>query len=185
MGARNQYSSINFLSGFIEGISMVNFFVGHFYTVVFGCGEITSKTSTMCKMHIAVARAMQLCTHLSLLSRQTKNPLVIAAWKPWVTHRRWKIQGDIRHGILPKIIVPTSVTYCAFITLWKFYSDDCLKPFLRIPKQYFVFGFSPKKDKPTQSATIFLTLWIYRTEDKLQSCILVWRDSKKRCVHWN
>ena len=54
--------------------------------------------------------------------------------------------------------------------------------FLRIPKQYFVFV-SPPKNKPTQSATIVLTLWIYRTEDKLQSCILVWRDSKKRCVH--
>ena len=25
----------------------------------------------------------------------------------------------------------------------------------------------------------------YRTEDKLQSCILAWRDSKKRCVHCN
>ena len=56
--------------------------------------------------------------------------------------------------------------------------------FLRIPKQYFVFVSSPK-NKPTQSATIVLTLWIYRTEDKLQSCILVWRDSKKRCVHCN
>ena len=49
----------------------------------------------------------------------------------------------------------------------------------------FRFRFFSQKNKPTQSATIFLTLWIYRTEDKLQSCILVWRDSKKRCVHWN
>ena len=57
--------------------------------------------------------------------------------------------------------------------------------FLQIPKQYFVFVFCPKKTKPTQSAAIVLTLWIYRTEDKLQSCILVWRDSKKRCVHCN
>ena len=103
MGARNQYSSINFLGGFIEGISMVNFFVGHFYTVVFGCGEITSKTSTMCKMQIAAARATQLCTHLSLLSRQTKNPLAIAAWKPWVTDRRWKIQEGVLHGIYQKL----------------------------------------------------------------------------------
>ena len=37
MGARNQNSSINFLGGFIEGISIVNFFCGlfYFYTVVF------------------------------------------------------------------------------------------------------------------------------------------------------
>ena len=40
MGAKNQYSSINFLGGFIDGISIVNMiFVGDFYTVVFGCGE--------------------------------------------------------------------------------------------------------------------------------------------------
>ena len=34
MGARNQYSSINFLSGFIEGISMVNIF-GAISTLLF------------------------------------------------------------------------------------------------------------------------------------------------------
>ena len=57
--------------------------------------------------------------------------------------------------------------------------------FLRIQKQYFVFVSSPK-NKPIQSGTIvlILILWIsYRTEDELQSCILVWRDSKKRRVH--
>ena len=34
MGARNQYSSINFLGGFIEGISMVNF-LGAISTLLF------------------------------------------------------------------------------------------------------------------------------------------------------
>ena len=38
IGARNQYSYINVLGGFIEGISIVNF-VGNFYTAVFGCSE--------------------------------------------------------------------------------------------------------------------------------------------------
>ena len=56
--------------------------------------------------------------------------------------------------------------------------------FLRIPKQHFGFVSSPKS-KPTQSVTIVLTLWIYRTEVELQSCILVWHYSKKRCVHCN
>ena len=40
MGARNQYSSINFLGEFIESVSQV--FVPNvrdFYTVDFGCGE--------------------------------------------------------------------------------------------------------------------------------------------------
>ena len=45
MGARNQYSSINVLGGFIEGISY--FFIANvrdFYTVVFGFGESQSST---------------------------------------------------------------------------------------------------------------------------------------------
>ena len=46
-------------------------------------------------------------------------------------------------------------------------------------------SFLLQKNKPTQSTTIVLTLWVYRREDKLQSCILVWRDSKKRCAHCN
>ena len=49
----------------------------------------------------------------------------------------------------------------------------------------FRFRFFSKKNKPTPSATIVLTLWIYRTEDERQSCILVWHDSKKRCVNCN
>ena len=60
MGDGNQYSSINFLGGFIEGISMV-IFGGDFYIVVFGCGEITSETFHDVQMQIAVARATQLC----------------------------------------------------------------------------------------------------------------------------
>ena len=76
------------------------------------------------------------------------------------------------------------VTHCAFIALQKFYSDHCLKYFCEFPNNI-SFSFLLQKNKPTQSATIVITLWIYRTEDKLQSCILVWRDSKKRCVHCN
>ena len=40
MGAKNQYSSINFLGGFIEGISYIfKANVRDFYTVAFACGE--------------------------------------------------------------------------------------------------------------------------------------------------
>ena len=72
MGARNQYSFINFLGEFIDSVSQV--FVANerdFYTVVFGCGESLSNTQgyllflldrcTMCEMQIAVARVTQLC----------------------------------------------------------------------------------------------------------------------------
>ena len=60
--------------------------------------------------------------------------------------------------------------------LQKFYSDHCLKYFCEFPNNI---SFSFLLQKSTQSATIVLTLWIYRREDKLQSCILFWRDSKK------
>ena len=95
-----------------------------------------------------------------------------------------KNSGNVLHGILPTITVPTSVTHCAFIALRKFYSDHCLKPFCEFPNNI-SFSFLLQKNKATQSATIVLTLWIYRTADELQSCILVWRHSKKRCVHCN
>ena len=152
----------------------------------------------MCKMQITVARATQLCrrnvgtmgkfqcTQFSLLSGQTKNPLAIVVWMPRVTDQRWKIQGDVLHGILPKNALPTRVTHFSFIVLQKFYSDHYLKYFCEFPNNI-SFLFLLQKNKPThvQSATIVLTLWIYCTEDKQQSCILIWRNSKKRCVHCN
>ena len=84
----------------------------------------------------------------------------------------------------PKKTVPTRISHCAVIALQKFHSDHCLKHFCEFPNNI-SFSFLLQKNKPTQSATIVLTLWIYRKEDKLQCCILVWRDSKKRCVHYN
>ena len=39
MEARDQYSSINFLGGYIEGTSIVNFGGRFLLSVVFGCGE--------------------------------------------------------------------------------------------------------------------------------------------------
>ena len=38
------------------------------------------------------------------------GPLAIVWRKPWVTDQRWKIQGDVLHGILPKNTVSTSAT---------------------------------------------------------------------------
>ena len=43
MEGRNQYSSINFLGGFIESIFAT---VRDFYTIVFGCGESYSNTQS-------------------------------------------------------------------------------------------------------------------------------------------
>ena len=78
-----------------------------------------------------------------------------------------------------KNTVPTRVTHCAFIALQTFHPDHRLKHFCEFSNNI-SFRFFSKKNKPTQSSTIVLTLWIYRTEDELQSCILVWRDNKKK-----
>ena len=173
MRARNQYSSINFLGGFIEGISMA-IFLDDFYTVVFGCGEITSET-----FH-DVQNANRRCTGHATMSTEGGNYRLITVHAPFPiiapTDRRLKIQEDVLRGILPKITVHTSVTHCALIALRKFYSDHCLKPFCEFPNNI-SFLFLLQKNKPTQSATIVLTLWIYRAEDELQSCILVWRHA--------
>ena len=81
-----------------------------------------------------------------------------------------------------KLLLPTSVTRCAFIALRKFYSDHSIKHFCEFPNNIW-FLFLLQKVKPTESATIVLTLWIYRTEDELQSCILVRHQSNQRCMH--
>ena len=83
-----------------------------------------------------------------------------------------------------KILYPETCHTLRFYSPPKVSLRQLSQTFLRIPKQYFVFVSSPKH-KPTQSATIVLTLWIYRAEDELQSSILVWRESKKKCVHCN
>ena len=58
--------------------------------------------------------------------------------------------------------VPTRAAHCAFIALQKFHSEHCLKHFCEFPNNI-LFSFLLRKNKPTQSATIVLTLWIYRT----------------------
>ena len=73
-----------------------------------------ARATQPCRPNVKAIGCLQ-CTHLSLLSRQIKNSLAIIVWKPWVTDRRWKIQGDVRHEVLPKITVPTRVTQYAFI----------------------------------------------------------------------
>ena len=50
------------------------------------------------------------------------------------------------------------VTPWALIALQKFYSDHCLKYFCKFPNNI-SFSFLLQKNKPTQSATIVITLW--------------------------
>ena len=70
-----------------------------------------------------------------------------------------KNSGDVLHGILRKKNVPKNVTHCAFTALQKFHSDHGLKHFCEFPNNI-SFLFPLQKYKPTQSATIVLTLWI-------------------------
>ena len=66
-----------------------------------------------------------------LLSDQTKNPLAIFVWKPWVTVQRWK-RKMCSMEFYQKILY-LRVTHRAFIALQKFYSDHCLKYFCEFP----------------------------------------------------
>ena len=105
-----------------------------------------------------------------------------------VYFKSWRAPGNFREmfsmEFYQKTTVPTRVTHCTFRALQNFHSDHCLKHFCEFPNNI-SFSFLLQQNKTTQSVTIVLTLWIYRTENELQSCILVWRDSKKRSVHCN
>ena len=62
MGARNQYSSINFLGGFIESIAYIFIaYVRDFYTVAFACGETQSSTQGYFYFSSIVEQLLKLC----------------------------------------------------------------------------------------------------------------------------
>ena len=58
--------------------------------------------------------------------------------------------------------VPTRVIHCAFIALQSC-TPSCLKHFCEFPNNTLFSLLLQKENKPTQSATIALTFWIYRT----------------------
>ena len=137
-GAKNQYSSINFLGGFIEGISIVNFLwaISTLLFLVAGKASrvpvdpwITSETvqnvqnaNRRCTFHATMSTERGnyrlITVHAPFLAQYRAKPkIAIVVWKPWVTDQRWKIQGDVLNGILPKNSQPTRVTHCAFIAL--------------------------------------------------------------------
>ena len=156
MGAKNQYSSINFFRRIYRRYIDRNFLWAIFTLLFLVAGKasrvlvdrwITSETfhgvqnaNHRCTGHATMStergnymyRLITECTLLSLLSRQTKNPLAIVVWKTWVTDQGWKIQGDVLHGIFSKKYC-TRVTHCTFIALQKFLSDHCLKHFCEFP----------------------------------------------------
>ena len=131
------------------------------------------------------------CTGHATMSTERGNYRLITVHAPFLAIApNQSLTGDEKFRemfsmeFLPRNTVPTRVTHCAFIALQNFHSDHCPKHFCEFPNNI-SFSFLLQENKTTLSATIVLTLWIYRTENQLQSCILVWRDSKKRCVHCN
>ena len=169
MGARNQYSSINFSGRIYRRYIDGKFFGGRFLHCCFWLRgnnfwnfHDVQNANRRCTGHATMSTK---CGNYRLITVHAPFPTIApnqtslsnCCWKPWVTDRRWKIQEDVLHEILPKIIVPTRVTHCAFIALWKFYSDHCLKPFCEFPHSI-SFSFLLQKIRPTQSATIVLTL---------------------------
>ena len=119
----------------------------------------------------------------------TKKPLAIVLWKPWVTDWRWKIQGDVLHGILP----PKYCIYtCHALRVYsppKFPLRPLSQTFLRIPKQYFVFVSSPRKQTHTvcnnrpnivdlsyRGQTAKLNFGLARWQEKVRACTVISRS---------
>ena len=205
MGAKKQYSSINFLRGFIEGIWIVNF-CGRFLHCCFwlrgklveylsGDRWITSETL----IH-EVQNANRHCTGHATMSTERGNYRLITVHAPFLA-----ITPN-QNPSASVVLKPKSLNSGRYFSM-EFYQKNCTYMCHTLPiyspqkvplwplsqtgfansQTKFRFRFFSKKKtpKPTQSATIVLTLWIHRTEDELQSCILVWRDSKKRRVNCN
>ena len=79
---------------------------------------------------------------------------------------------------LQKILYLHESLHSAFITLRKLHTDHCVKQFRELPNNI-SFSFLLQKHKPSQSATIVLALWIYRTEDELKLHFGLARQQKK------
>ena len=205
MGAKNQYSSINFLGGFIEGISIVNFLwaISALLFLVAGKASrvLVDRWVTSETLH-DVQSANRRCTGHATMSTERGNYRLITVHAPFLAIA--PNQKSLSNCCMEALSHWPEMKNSGRCSPWNFTKKYCtytchilrvqsppkvpLRPlsqtFLRIPKQYFVFVSSPKNKPTLQSAKIVLTLWIsYRTEDELQSCILVWRDSKKRYVH--
>ena len=204
MGHKNQYSSINFLGGFIEGISIVNFLwaISTLLFLVAGKASrvlvdrwITSET-----FH-DVQSANRRCTSHATMWAERGNYRFITVHAPFLAIG--PNQKSLSNCYMEALSHWPEMKNSGRCALWNFtkkcctytchtllvYSPPkvlhhCLKYFCEFPNNLSV-SFLLQKNKPTQSATIVLTLWIYRTEDKQQSCIFIWRYSKKRCVHCN
>ena len=164
MWAKNEYSSINFLGGFIEGISIVNFLwaISTLLFLVAGKANrvlvdrwITSET-----FH-DVQSANRRCTGHATMSTERRNYRLIIVQASFLAIApnqkslsncclealsHWPEMKNL-HGILPKNTVPTRVTHCAFIALQKFHFDHCLKHFCEFPNNI-SFSFLLQKTNP-------------------------------------
>ena len=149
----------------------------------------------MCEMQIAVARATQLCRpNVETIGSFSTVLVPFLAIAP--------NQNSLSNCCMEALSHWPEMKNSGRCSPWNFTKKYCtytcqtlrlysppkvplrLKHFCEFPNNI-SFSFLLQKNKPTQSAAIVLTLWIYCREDELQSCILVWRDSKKRCVHCN
>ena len=171
MGARNQYSSINFLGGFIEGISIVNF-CGRFLHCCFWLqGKLVEYPRLLiisprssnnfwnfprcakCKLPLhgprnCVDRTWERSANYSAHTFPCWKPLAIVARMPWVTDRRWKIQGDVLHEVLPKTL-HLHVSHTARLSPPKSSTPTTVSNFFANSPKIFHFLFFSKKQTHT------------------------------------
>ena len=198
MGAKNQYSSINFFGGFIEGISIVNFCGRFLHRCFWSRGEasqvlvdrwITSET-----FH-DVQNVNRRCTGHATMSPKRGNYRLIAIAPNQKSLSNCCMEAPSHWPEMKNLgrCSPWNFTpkYCTYTCHTKrVYSPPKvpLRPlsqtFLRIPKQYFVFISSPKKQTHTacnNRPNIVDLSYRWRTE-KLHFGLA---NGKKRCMHCN
>ena len=169
MGARNQYSSISFVGGFIEGISIVNFCRRFLHCCFWLQGKlveyprlfITRSSNNFwnfprcakCKLPLHgprnyVDRTWERSANNSARTFPCWNPLAIVVWKPWVTERRWKIQGDVFYEVLPKTL-HLHVSHTARLSPPKSSTPTTVSNIFANSPKLFRFLFSPKNQTHT------------------------------------
>ena len=169
MGAKNQYSSINFLGGFSEGISIVDFcgqFLHCCFLVAGKAGRVSVDRWITSETFHDVQNANRRCTGHSTMSTERDNNRLIKVHAPFLAiapnqkslskycmeaPSHWpEMKNSVRcspWNFAKKYCTLKRVTHCSFIALQKFHSDNCLKHFCESPNNI-SFSFLLQKTNP-------------------------------------
>ena len=106
---------------------------------------------TLLRTHCCRHKCFPVCaaqeTSWSTMCPRLPGPLAINVWKPWVTERKWKIQGDVLHEVLPKTL-HLHVSHTARLSPPKSSTPTTVSTILANSPTIFRFLFFSKKTNP-------------------------------------